>query len=55
MKHYDGIDGIWVHWPPDKLVMWSTMTRTWIDTMFVANPEENFADGQLAAFVHSKC
>jgi hypothetical protein len=46
--NYDGVDSIWVYWPPDKLVMWSAATRAWIDIIFVANPEEQFLDEQLS-------
>ena len=27
LNGYDGIDTIWVYWPPDKPVMWSSATR----------------------------
>jgi hypothetical protein len=48
MGTYGGVDSIWVYWPPDKLVMWSSTTRAWIDIIFTVNPEDQIPDEQLS-------
>jgi hypothetical protein len=45
---YESLDSVWVYWPPDKLVMWSKATQTWIDIIFAVDPEAPFADDKLS-------
>lgn len=48
MDSYSGIDSIWVYWPPNKLVMWSSAACAWIEIIFAVNPEDKFLDEQLS-------
>ena len=34
---YDALDSIWVYWPPDKLIVWSRLSQTWTDILFVTD------------------
>lgn len=48
MSSYGEFDSIWVYWPPDKLTMWSSATREWVDIIFADNPEERSPDERLS-------
>jgi len=46
---YDALDSIWVFWPPEKLVMWSSTTQDWTDILFatrgdeISDPDDTFS------------
>jgi hypothetical protein len=48
MSSYGEFDSIWVYWPPEKLAMWSSVTREWVDIIFAGNPEEQSPDEHLS-------